>query len=72
MKVLHFFIIILFLNVFCYSYAQPIRKLEIRFVNINLETPYDIHCSNFEKSFGPEIKTIIIDDKSVIKKFLQY
>lgn len=44
-------------------------KIEIVYVDFDIETPIPIHCNVFEEIFADEIKRISIQDKKTLKRF---
>jgi hypothetical protein len=74
---------LLLLNLFCIcvscNYSQPkiinsstidISKIEISYVELNIETPFDVRCCDFEGFFHDEIKTATTTDSLTIDNII--
>lgn len=49
--------------------SQNIKRIDIKFVEIEIETPYQIRCENFDDFFQSEIDSISINDDKIITEF---
>lgn len=49
--------------------AQKIERIDILFVDSDIETPFRISCDKFEEYFGEDIDSISIEDPVLIEKF---
>lgn len=64
------FILIVLFTVGCMGcQAQEIQRIDIKSVDITIETPFGITCEKFEEFFKDEIDTISIRDKERIMAF---
>lgn len=59
--------LVLLNSFFCYS--QEITKINIEFVNVDIETPFRIKCDNFNVYFQNEIDSVLINDNELILEF---
>ena len=62
------------LAIFTFSFCSteiPIKKIEIKKVDFEINTVFRIDCNDFENSFKKELKSIIVTDKLTIQKFEQ-
>lgn len=62
------FVFLLILNSFGCS-SQEIKRIDILFVDPEIETPFRIQCNKFEEFFKDDIDSISIKDDSLIKQF---
>lgn len=71
-KIISLFIFALFIN--CSTKSEQSEtiytRMEIKYVDLNILTPIDIDCTNFESFFNEDVKNKVITDKSDIKKFV--
>ena len=49
--------------------SQEIKRLNIKYVDINIETPFSIKCDSFEEFFQDEIDSISIESREPITEF---
>lgn len=49
---------------------NSIKRIDIKFVDIEIETPYRITCDNFESFFQDEIDSVSISDDKNISEFI--
>lgn len=50
--------------------SQNIKRIDIKFVEIGIETPYGIKCENFNDFFQNEIDSVSINDDKKITEFI--
>ena len=64
------FLIMLFplLSLSCSS--QTIKRIDIKYVDIEIETPFQIKCDNFDNFFQNEIDSVSINDNNSISEFV--
>ncbi len=63
-------ILMLFLTLVSFACkSQEIKRIDILFVDSEIETPFSIKCDEFEKFFGAEIDSISIQDTKLIENF---
>lgn len=51
---------------FCNCEAQNNSNIKLTYVDLDIMTPIDVHCNNFETLFKSQIKTIVINNKADI------
>jgi len=61
------FVLIMIISLSCN--AQKIERIDILFVDSDIETPFRISCDKFEEYFGEDIDSISIEDPVLIEKF---
>lgn len=66
----NFILILLFLiTLSCKSQEQQIERVDIKFVNINTETPFQITSKTYESFFKDEVDSISIQDYKQLEEF---
>ena len=61
------FFIIFFITIEFYLSAKNNLFIKLLFSDFDIETPFDISCSDFEQTFKNEIDTFIVINKKEIK-----
>lgn len=70
MKAKNKFILMLLFPLICLNCeSQEIKRLNIKFVDVNIETPFQIKCESFEDFFQDEIDSISIKNSEQITEF---
>lgn len=70
MKTKNKFILIALFPVICLNCkSQEIRRIDVKCVDIRIETPFGIICEKFEDFFQEDIDTISIEDQGRITVF---
>ena len=70
MKTKSKFILMLLIPLICLNCeSQEIKKINIQFVDVSIETPFQIKCENFEGFFQDEIDSISIENSERITEF---
>ncbi len=64
------FVILLFPLFYLNCSSQNIKRIDIKFVEIGIETPYGIKCENFNGFFQNEIDSVSINDNKKIMEFI--
>lgn len=62
------------LTPFCRERQQKanIEKIVIHYVDLQIETPFDVTCENFDNFFSSSYKAKIISNKNQLRKFADY
>ena len=63
MRYIYLFTLIL---LFCNFKAQNSSNIKLTYVDLDIMTPIDVDCNNFETLFKSQIKTIVINNKADI------
>ena len=63
MRYIYLFTLIL---LFCNCKAQNSSNIKLTYVDLDIMTPIDVDCNNFETLFKSQIKTIVINNKADI------
>jgi hypothetical protein len=63
MRYLFFFSLVL---LFCACKAQNCSNIKLTYVDLDIMTPIDVNCNDFETLFKSQIKTVIIINKTDI------
>ena len=72
MKTKSRYILIILLSLICLNcQSQEIKSIRIKFVNLDIDTPFSITCENFENFFEEIIEDVLIEDKEIIIGFLR-
>jgi hypothetical protein len=76
MKTTKIFIVLAFISLtfssFTYQEKIRIEKMTFHFVDLGIETPFQISCSKFETFFLSNYKTLTIKDSNELKEFANY
>lgn len=68
-KFLFLMILLSLITLSCNS--QEIKSIDIKYVDIEIETPFRIKCDNFDIFFQNEIDSISINDNLFITEFIE-
>ena len=70
MKTKSRYILIILLSLICLNcQSQEIKSIKIKFVDLDIDTPFSITCENFENFFQEGIEHVLIEDKEIIIGF---
>lgn len=50
--------------------SQEIKRIDIKYVDIEIETPFQIKCDNFDSFFQNEIDSVSLNDNKSISEFI--
>jgi hypothetical protein len=71
MKKINKIVVLLFLTLMSFGCnSQDIKRIDVVFVNPEIETPFRIKCEEFEKFFAKELDSVSIHYDAPIQQFL--
>lgn len=70
-NILLFFVLLLFTLISFRCISEEIKRIDIIFVDPEIETPFRIKCEEFEKFFTNNLDSVSIQDDALIQQFLK-
>jgi len=71
-KIFNLIIILLTLCAFTCRETRKIKKITVLYVNVELETPFQVQCGDYENLFLGSYKTVVINDVKELNEFADY